>query len=146
MRYVPSDQSMVCCLHWLDGLRKTGSLDGKVGSLVRDTSVAQVATDSTALASGATDWVSSTTKLHDLVLGKVSNGHNFVGVSELHSSGDLVCSDARAEGRVDNHAALAVAGKDDLSGGALGERGSDEIGHHLAAVSTTGSVTLDCCQ
>jgi hypothetical protein len=137
---------MVCCLHWLDGLRKTGSLDGKVGSLVRDTSVAQVATDSTALASGATDWVSSTTELHDFVLGKVSNGHNLVGVSELHSSGDLVCSDARAEGRVDNHAALTVAGKDDLSGGALGERGSDEIGHHLTAGSTTGSVTLGSCQ
>jgi hypothetical protein len=136
---------MVYSLHQMDNLRKTGSLDSKVGSLFRDTSVAQVAADSTALASGATDWVSSTTKLHDLVLGKVSDGHNFVGVSKLHSSGDLVCSDARAEGRVDNHAALTVAGKDDLSGGALGERGSDEIGHHLTAVATTGSVTLNCC-
>jgi hypothetical protein len=145
MRCVPSDQSMVYSLHQMDNLRKTGSLDSKVSSLFRDTSVAQVAADSTALASGATDWVSSTTKLHDLVFGKVPNGHNFVGVSELHSSGDLVCSDARAEGRVDNHAALTVTGKDDLSGGALGECGSDKIGHHLAAVATTGSVTLNCC-
>ena len=88
------------------------------------------------------DRVSTRTKLLRLGGSQVANSLGLQWVTEKNSPGHIGARHALLEGIMDDHGTLAVAGEDDLGGGALRLRGLDERGHGGSARRAEISIAL----